>query len=209
MHTIAHSLHAKHSSERNQVFLFASPRTARAGQLKTGRHPAASRAETNQGQRTTKSLGCKSLSCEIKSKSGTGPQDATMAVNGNPFGALWLGGKRRSWRAWACAEKSGRRGMKTGRTTEKTNRGKRRSWRAWACAEKSGRRGMKTGRTTEKTNRGTVARKFQAEKQAGTIKSLREAAVRGSTEQLAERAQLASREKGRGLSGSTGGTCLL
>jgi hypothetical protein len=178
MHTIAHSLHAKHSSERNQVFLFASPRTARAGQLKTGRHPAASRAETNQGQRTTKSLGCKSLSCEIKSKSGTGPQDATMAVNGNPFGALWLGGKRRSWRAWACAEKSGRRGMKT-------------------------------GRTTEKTNRGTVARKFQAEKQAGTIKSLREAAVRGSTEQLAERAQLASREKGRGLSGSTGGTCLL
>jgi hypothetical protein len=174
MHTIAHSLHAKHSSERNQVFLFASPRTARAGQLKTGRHPAASRAETNQGQRTTKSLVCKSLSCEIKSKSGTGPQDATMAVNGNPFGALWLGGKRRSWRAWACAEKSGRRGMKT-------------------------------GRTTEKTNRGTVARKFQAEKQAGTIKSLREAAVRGSTEQLAERAQLASREKGRGLSGSTGG----
>jgi hypothetical protein len=169
MHTIAHSLHAKHSSERNQVFLFASPRTARAGQLKTGRHPAASRAETNQGQRTTKSLGCKSLSCEIKSKGGTGPQDATMAVNGNPFGALWLGGKRRSWRAWACAEKSGRRGMKT-------------------------------GRTTEKTNRGTVARKFQAEKQAGTIKSLREAAVRGSTEQLAERAQLASREKGRGLS---------
>jgi hypothetical protein len=46
-----------------------------------------------------------SLSCEIKSKSGTGPQGAAMTVNGNPFGALWLGGKRRSWRALGVRRK--------------------------------------------------------------------------------------------------------